>query len=114
MNYVMRDGRRIEIETVETGVPSKKKKVDPFAKIPLATAGKMFEEIGSAGAMVVVMLLYLAWKAGGKPFPFSNERLARYGVSRQTKYRVLTELEAAGLIRQQRSGSGKSPTVTVL
>ena len=55
-------------------------------------------------AMVATVLRYQAWKAKGKPFALSNALLARYGVHRNTKYRALTELEAAGLIRLERRG----------
>jgi hypothetical protein len=43
----------------------------------------------------------------------SNALLAKYGVHRNSKYRALAELEAAGLIRVDRWGK-RAPRITLL
>ena len=52
--------------------------------------------------MVLVLLLYLAWKTRNTTFSLSNELLARYGVPRYTIYRILANLEKAGWIKTRR------------
>ena len=59
------------------------------------------------------LLLYAAWKTGSKTFPFPNTELERNGVERYTKYRILRELERAGLIVVERQGR-KAPLVTLI
>ena len=112
-HYEMHHGRRIKIERLNADTPPKRKKREPFALMPLAMAANMYKAINLPGATVVVALTYLAWKAEGKPFSFSNELLTRYGVSRSTKHRALAKLEAAGLIRQKQRGK-EAPVITVL
>jgi hypothetical protein len=110
-HYEIHHGRRIKVEKLDT--PPKRKKREPFALIPLAKAADVCRALNVPGIMVVIVLFYLAWKAKGKSFSFSNELLLRYGVSRFTKYRVLTKLGAAGVIRQRQRGK-KTPEITVL
>jgi hypothetical protein len=61
--------------------------------------------------LMLVWLLYLAWKTGSNTFPLTNVRLR--GVHRNTKYKMLQELEAARLIQVRREGK-KAPVVTLL
>jgi hypothetical protein len=113
MHYVTRQGRRIAVETVETGViPNRRRQVDPFVKVPLQWAVAAAKATRTRKALVWLLLLYEAWKAKGVPFPLSNEKLARYGVSRETKRRALAEIEASGLCTVQRQ-HGRAPVVTL-
>ena len=48
-----------------------------------------------------------------KALPLSNERLARFGVTRQSKDRALARLEGAGLVDIQRRAHS-SPRVSLL
>jgi hypothetical protein len=52
------------------------------------------------------------WKARSLTFSLPNGQLAARGASRKAKYRVLRELEAAGLITVERQPR-KSPRVTL-
>ena len=62
---------------------------------------------------VALYLLYQHWKNGGRPVRLSNVALAEAGVSRNSKWRALQELEEADLIRVE-GQRRKSPVVTVL
>jgi DNA-binding FadR family transcriptional regulator len=72
----------------------------------------MAQAARSPRTVIMVMLMHLAWQAKGQPFPFTNEALKKYGVSRNVKRKVLAALEAEGLIKVERSRT-RSPIVTV-
>jgi hypothetical protein len=59
---------------------------------------------GAAGQTyrVALYLLYLHWKDGGKPIKFATSTLRSDGVSRQSKWRALVDLERRGLISIER------------
>jgi hypothetical protein len=113
MNYVSRHGRRIEVETLNTGVKPKRKLVEPFVKVPLHWASKAAKATRTSKAMVWVWLLHSSWKAKSPTFPLPNGKLKHDGVSRFIKRRALRELETAGLITVERR-HGKTPVVTLL
>jgi hypothetical protein len=94
--------------------PRQHAKKPPFAPVPLDEAARYFRAIdGGSGAVVVVLLFYVAWKMKDRTFPLSNELCARYGVSRWAKYRALARLKKAGMIATQRLGH-QAMTVTLL
>ena len=94
--------------------PRQRPKKPPFAPVPLDEAAPYFRAIdGGSGAVVVVLLFYVAWKTKDRTFPLSNELCARYGVSRWAKYRALARLKNAGMIATQRLGH-QAMTVTLL
>ena len=62
---------------------------------------------------VALVVLFQHWKASGKPFVLSNITMSTGGVTRQSKWRSLRELEQLGLIRVE-ARPKKSPLVTVL
>jgi hypothetical protein len=111
-DYVVRGGRRIEVETLTSAKP-RRRQANSFAKVPLAWAAKAAKATRTPQALVWVILLRMAWQAKGLPFPLPNAALARYGVSREVKRRALTALEFAGLIRVERRHS-RSPIVTLI
>jgi hypothetical protein len=113
MNYVIRQGRRIEVETLETGVVPKRRRAEPFVKVPLSLAAAMTKATKSPRALVGILVLHEAWKAKGKPFAVSNIKLVKYGVSREVKRRALAELESSGLILVRRQHK-QAPVVTLL
>jgi hypothetical protein len=90
-----------------------KRKVDQYVKVPLWWAEQAAAATGTQKAFVWVWLLYLAWKASSNTVTVPNGKLEAYGVSRKVKYKVLRELEAAGLIKVERQVR-KSPVVTLL
>lgn len=116
--YVMAHGKRILIETLDFDPPAgktcKKNKRAEFAAVELDWIADMAEAAGCPCAAILVVMRYLAWKAGSQTFAFSNTLLTRLGIDRRTKYWVLESLEAAGKIRVERRGTRKAPVVTLL
>jgi len=111
MSYVLRHGRHIEVKTLDTGIaPKTRRRSDAFAQVPLALAAAMAKATENQRAMVLIVLIYEAWRANGKPFKLSNEILAPYGVTRYVKYRALLQLEKAGIIRVAWK-SGRAPVI---
>jgi hypothetical protein len=113
MNYVTRQGRRIAVETVETGITIRRRRAPPFVKVPLSLAAALAKATKTPKAMLWMLLLYEAWRAKGKPFTLSNVKLARYGVNRERKRQALAEMKAAGLIMVEQKGK-QSPIITFL
>ena len=59
---------------------------------------------------LALMLLYLHWKGRGAPIRLANGMLGLDGISRNSKWRALADLERLGLIVVERRPS-KSPIV---
>jgi hypothetical protein len=116
MKYVMRHGRRIEIETLpdQPEVAAKlrkrsKKTEEAFAIVPLWWAARACSPGGyGPNLLVCVELIHRSWKAGGESFIMPNVK----GVDPKTKYRTLHLLEGAGLITVKWR-IGKSPVVAM-
>ena len=106
-----RTARRMrELETV---APIKrKKKAEPFVKVPLWWIETAAKATKSPTTVVLIELLRLRWKTGSPTFPLPNARLQRLGVSRKVKQRILRELELARLVIVERPAR-KSPVVTL-
>jgi len=113
--WVTAHGKQILVETLET--PSTKSREDSehrqFVKVPLQWAADAAKATGTRGAMVWILLLHTAWKTKSTTFPLSNVMLARYGISRETKRRVLEKLAASGYIKVERRWK-RNPIVTLL
>jgi hypothetical protein len=88
---------------LEAAAPIKRAKTEPFVKVPLGWIAAAAKATRSPGTLVMVELLYASWKAKSQTFPLPNGRLAKLGVSREIKRRVLRDLEQAGLIAVDRS-----------
>ena len=88
-----------------------RKTTDQFALVPIWWVEQASKVTSTPGALVLVWMLYMAWKTGSNTFPLTNVQLR--GVHRNTKYKMLRELEAAGLIQVRREGK-KAPIVTLL
>ena len=58
-------------------------------------------------------LLFMSFKAGGRPVRLANAALVQKGIHRKSKRRALLELEALGLIQVGRRPR-KSPEVIIL
>jgi hypothetical protein len=54
--------------------------------------------------VVLLALDHAIFEAKTNPVRFTNSLLKEYGVARETKWRVLRELEAAGVVRVTRDG----------
>jgi hypothetical protein len=102
--------RRRELEAT---APARRKKPEPFVKVPLGWVAAAAKATRSPAIVVCTELLYLSWKARSPTFKLPNGRLGRLGVSRETKRRVLRALEDAGLIKVDRPVR-KTPVVTLL
>jgi hypothetical protein len=87
------------------------KTADRFAMVPIWWVEQAAKATNTPRALMLVRLLYLAWETKSNTFPLTNVQLR--GVHRNTKYKVLLELEAAGLIQVSREGK-KAPLVTLL
>ena len=118
--YVVRDGRRIEIETAEpkTPVPPKRKRPRQrqFVLVPMAWVERLaaVRSIGSGPYRLALHLLFQHWKSGGRPVKLSNVVLTELGMGgRRVKWRALSNLEQLGLVEIERRPK-KSPIVTVL
>jgi hypothetical protein len=92
---------------VIVGTASQRPVILPFA------AADATKATGTRGAIVWILLLHMAWKTKSTTFPLSNVMLARYGVSREMKRRVLEKLEASGRIKIERRWK-RNPIVTLL
>jgi hypothetical protein len=93
--------------------PAKRKKTAPFAMLELNAAAKAFKAAKCPKAMVWVWLLHQMWKTGENIIPLPNDALTKYGVDRKTKYLVLRQYAAAGLITVKWPPR-KTPVVTLL
>jgi hypothetical protein len=113
--YVNRQGRLIEVETLDTGISTKvrRRRSDAFATVPLQWAAKALAATNSRKAMVAVWLIYRAWQTKSSTFVVPNTALTNYGVTRKVKYLALRQLAAAGLIAVEWRFR-KSPVVTLL
>jgi hypothetical protein len=97
---------------LEAAAPAKRKQ-EPFVKVPLDWIARAAKVTNAPKALVLIELLYMSWKFKSSTFPLANVRLARLGVSRDIKRRVLRDLESAGLIVVERPAR-RTPIVTLV
>ena len=110
----MDDWAKKRLSELEAAAPVKRKsKKDAFVQVPLWWLEAATRATRSPQAFVCVWLLHLAWKARRASFPVPNDRLAKGGVDRRMKRKVLAGLEKAGLIAVDRR-HGKTPIVTLM
>jgi len=94
-------------------VPLKtQKRRQHFVKVPWTWVERLRGATGQTYRMALC-LLYLHWKGRGEPVKLANGMLRIDGISRQTKWRVLGDLERRGLIAIERRPQ-RSPIVRVL
>jgi|RhiMethySRZTD1v2_1073278.scaffolds.fasta_scaffold2866341_2 hypothetical protein len=101
------------LRELEAAAPVKRKKVEPFVKVPLWWIAAATKATNTRKALVSIELLHAAWKAKSPSFPLPNGRLKRLGVSRETKRRALRDLERAGLVAIERPAR-KTAIVTLV
>ena len=109
-------GGRFLVETLEYKPSAKKRKAkqeEAFALVPLARAAEVTKCTKTQGAMVWIVLAYLAWKNKSPTVTLSNETMRQYGVNRHVKYRALATLEAAGIVTIKWRNK-QSPIVTLI
>jgi hypothetical protein len=94
-------------------VPAKiRKRREQFVMMPMWWYEKLAKPAlkGQTTALIAIYLLHQHWKHHGKPFKLPNGMLKYDGISRQSKWRALRELEQRGLITIERRLK-KSPIV---
>jgi hypothetical protein len=82
-------------------VPTKiRKRCEQFVQVPMRWYEKLANPVPTCRCtcLVALYVLYLNWKNGGKPFKLANGMLAYDGISPDSKWRALKELERRGLI----------------
>ena len=104
--------QRVVRET-KAATPKRKKKTERFVQVPLWWIETAAKDVGSPETLVLVELLYTAWKARSPTFPLPNGRLTKLGVSRKIKYRMLRALERRPVILVERR-VGKTPVITLI
>jgi hypothetical protein len=111
----MNDWAKKRLVELKAAAPVKrKKKVEPFVKVPLWWIEEAARMAHSPTTLVLVELLYAAWKAKSLTFPLPNGRLKRLGVSRKVKYQVLRNLETGkGRLIVVDRRTRKTPVVTL-
>ena len=84
-----------------------------FVMVPLVWVERLKGSTSAATWPIAIYLLYQDWRSGGEPVPMSNMAAKAVGVNRWTKWEVLREMEARGLIRIKERPR-RSPLVAVL
>jgi hypothetical protein len=104
--------RETVVEIPVGTLPKKvQKRRQHFIKVPWVWLEQLDGATGET-YRVALCLLYLHWKAKGRPIKLANGMLRVDGVSRQTKWRALRELERRDLISVE-CRPGKSPIIRV-
>lgn len=116
--YIVRNGRRIEVETLEptTPAPAKRKRgrQGQFVLVPISWVERLQTARCIGTHRLAYYVLFQHWKWGGRPVKLSNVVLPELGVGdAKAKWRALSELERLGLVEVKRQPK-KSPIVTVL
>jgi hypothetical protein len=83
-----------------------------FVRVPLVWRERLNGATGHT-ILLALDLLYLHWKGHGAPFKLPNGMLKFDGISRQSKWRGLNDLERRGLIAIERRPN-RSPNVRVI
>jgi hypothetical protein len=114
-NYVIRHGRRIEVETLDLGIPAKpraRKKRD-FVMTTRAQFDRLCAARTATTFKVFLLIQFLVFRSRTKSVRLANVTLAECGVDRWQKYRALAQLETMGLIRVMRCRH-RSPEIIIL
>jgi hypothetical protein len=120
VSYIVRDGKRIAVETIETAAAprrSKGKRPKPFVISDvqqLLAAANAVANLGGRALLVWHYILYETRLRNTDTVSLSNVKLAEWGVTRHLKYKALDRLATAGLISIERVGKRRSPRVTLL
>jgi len=101
------------LRELEAAAPVKRKKVEPFVKVPLWWIARATKATNTGKALLCIELLHAVWRTKRQTFPLPNDRLTKLGITRYTKRRALSDLEQAGLITVERPPR-KTPVITVV
>ena len=83
------------LKELKAALPRKRKKVEPFVKVPLWWITEAAKATQSPRTTILTELLYASWKAKSLTFPLPNRRLKQRGARRAIKRLVLRALERA-------------------
>jgi hypothetical protein len=89
-----------------------RKRREQFVMVPFSWIEKLDGATGQT-YRVALLLLHEHWRRRGQPIRVNNCMVVNVGISRQSKWRALSELERHGLITVERRPR-KSPVVRVL
>jgi hypothetical protein len=115
LNTLRVDPADLGLAVKQAVAPAKiEKRSKDFVRFPMSWYERLKKPPATGVTLLVALhLLHLDWRNHGKPFTLANGMLEFDGISRQSKWRALGELEKRGLITIQRRPS-KSPIVQVL
>src|SRR5215469_2009759 len=86
---------------------------NPYTQVFLKDTADAFKANKTSKAFVWLWLHHLVWRSRDKTVTVTNEQLAWYGISRETKRRALEDYESEGLIKVQKNGN-RAAVVTLL
>jgi hypothetical protein len=113
--YIMREGRRIEVDTLPSRVTPRRQQADRFFGCPLEWVKRVIPVVQSKEQLAVAIWLYrrrIVCKC--ELFDVPNDTLREeLGLSRKVKYQTLRRLEKANVITVVRNGK-HSPQVRLL
>jgi len=111
----MRDGRRIEVETLNTGVllPNRRTRKKDFIITTRAQIELLCTARHHATVKVFLYLQLLIFKSYRKSVRLPNAALAKSKINRAAKQAALSELECMGLIRVTRYRH-RAPEIIIL
>jgi hypothetical protein len=104
--HVIRDGRRIEVETLKSRVVPKRRRGDPHIGCPVEWLKRVLPRVNTKEQLAVAIWLHRRRVVcHNEPFTVPNKALQEdLGLSRQVKYATLQHLEKAGAIALIRDG----------
>ena len=94
------------------GPERRQRTTETFARFPHDRALALYRHIGGPAWAVLIELDRLILKGRGRnPVKLSSARMNAAGLNRHSRLRALRQLEAAGVVRVERHGRGRSPWV---
>jgi hypothetical protein len=105
--YVIRNGRRIEVETLDTGVaPKQRRREDPHIGCSLKWLKRVLPLVKTKEQLIVAIWLQRRRVVcRNELFTVPNQELhVDLGLSRKIKYQTLDYLQQAGIITVVRDG----------
>jgi hypothetical protein len=116
MSYVVRNGRRIAIDTINTGAPAKKKRKPfevSFVKLPNFWINRLRHARKVSTITLAHVILREAFKRQhvGEEIVLSTEAT---GLSRQVRARAVNELRELGLIETEQNGNQAVRVISII
>jgi hypothetical protein len=112
--YIIRHGKRIEVETITPAAPRRRKVTklaETWAQIPHHRGLQLAKEVGNPVLAVLLALEAAIHKERSNQVELSNDLLRMYKIRRQAKTEGLRQLAAAGVVSVEWRDR-KAPTVT--